>query len=357
MKQILLIINVICCWHFANAQDPHFSQYYFAPLRLNPAQAGLFEGSFRGGVNYRSQWASVLENNPYRTIAANYDHKFQVSRHDHMGLSVDLLQDQAGPANFNQFEGHIGASYAKKVSGTGQRNRYRRGRNDQYIAAGFQVGAGQLSLNLDNLWFSKQYDPNRVDIDRNASTGEPYNGAINSNLYLDVNAGLMWYAIFDDNKSIYAGGSLFHANAPFIRFNQSTRGDILRWRWVGQVGAEMPISNALSILPAFTVQNQGASQQFLTGANLRYNAKDWREVALRIGTWARIANQLDKGKHLDAIVLTSILEMEKLNIGLSYDINVSNLRNVTNYRGAFEIAVQYIQPPARRKMNVNCPRF
>jgi hypothetical protein len=168
----------------------------------------------------------------------------------------------------------------------------------------------------------------------------------------------MWYAIFDDNKSVYVGGSLHHANAPSIRFFQNgTNFELLRWRFTGQIGSELPISEQLSVLPAFIVQTQGVSQMFLTGANLRYNARDWREVALRTGVWTRIANRNEKGKHLDAVIVSSVLEMEKMNIGLSYDINVSKLTAVSNYRGAFELSIQYIQPPARRKNKVVCPRF
>ena len=355
MNKILstLTLSIAFCITL-QAQDPHFSQFYNAPLQMNPAYAGVFQGSWRAGVNYRSQWASVLESNPYRTVAANYDAKIQVSRDDNMGVSFSMLNDQAGPSNFSQFKGHLGASYQKKVNGGG---RNRRSQNDQYIVAGFQIGAGQFRVNTNNLWFTSQYDEKRVSVDLNAASGETF-GEATSNIYADLNAGLLWYMIFDDNKSVYVGGSINHANAPNIRFNgSSSEADILRWRFVGQVGAELPFTEQLSILPAFVVQTQGVSQQFMTGANLRYNARDWREVALRTGLWTRIANNKEKGKFADAIIITSILEMEKLNIGLSYDINISNLNVATNYRGAFEVSIQYVQPPARRKGKVVCPRF
>jgi type IX secretion system PorP/SprF family membrane protein len=339
------------------AQDPHFSQFYNAPLQMSPAFIGVFEGSMRGSVNYRSQWGNILEDNPYRTIAASYDAKIPVSRDDNMGVSLSVVSDKAGPSKFGQFNALLGGAYQKKVGGVGKRSRYRRSKNDQFISAGFQVGAGQMSVNTGSLWFSNQYDATRTSVDLNAPSGEII-GDLNSNVYLDMNAGLMWYAIFDDNKSVYVGGSLHHANAPSIRFFQNgTNFELLRWRFTGQIGSELPISEQLSVLPAFIVQTQGVSQMFLTGANLRYNARDWREVALRTGVWTRIANRNEKGKHLDAVIVSSVLEMEKMNIGLSYDINVSKLTAVSNYRGAFELSIQYIQPPARRKNKVVCPRF
>ena len=38
------------------AQDPHFSQFFEAPLLRNPSLAGLFDGDIRIQGVYRSQW-------------------------------------------------------------------------------------------------------------------------------------------------------------------------------------------------------------------------------------------------------------------------------------------------------------
>jgi type IX secretion system PorP/SprF family membrane protein len=358
MQKKLFIYTIMMCFSvFLKAQDAHFSQFYMTPLLHNPAQIGVFKGSGRATANYRSQWGNILDKNPFRTVAGSYEAKIQVSKDDYMGISGDVLGDQAGPAKFSQFQGHLGASYQKRVSGGGKRGRYKRSSNDQYISAGFQIGVGQYTMDADKFWYSSQFDDVRVDVDYNAASGEA-TGAYNSNLYANLNAGLMWYALFDDNKSLYIGGALNHANAPTIRFNGNfTSNEVLKWRFVGQIGGEMPFSDELSLLPAFVIQNQGQNQQMLAGTHLRYNAHDWREVALRAGLWTRIANYNTTGKHVDALIVSSILEMDKINIGLSYDINVSKLNAVSNYRGAFEISVQYIQAERQRRNKVICPRF
>src|SRR5690606_23911911 len=56
------------------AQDIHYSQFYMAPLHLNPAMAGVMNCNNRAIVNYRNQWATVLTN-PYNTFSASYDQK------------------------------------------------------------------------------------------------------------------------------------------------------------------------------------------------------------------------------------------------------------------------------------------
>ena len=57
-KQIAVLILTMSVLSTA-AQDIHFSQYYSAPLTINPALTGGFAGDYRAGVNYRTQWGSV----------------------------------------------------------------------------------------------------------------------------------------------------------------------------------------------------------------------------------------------------------------------------------------------------------
>ena len=51
-------------------QDPQYSQYYAAPLYLNPAFAGA-ELATRVGVNYRNQWPGMDAN--FSTFSAYGD--------------------------------------------------------------------------------------------------------------------------------------------------------------------------------------------------------------------------------------------------------------------------------------------
>ena len=54
-KHIILIGIFFCvCFSKADAQDPHFSQYFSSPLTFNPAFTGYFEGTHRFAVNIRT---------------------------------------------------------------------------------------------------------------------------------------------------------------------------------------------------------------------------------------------------------------------------------------------------------------
>ena len=96
---ILAIFACLCFAGKAGAQSMHFSQYYNAPLLLNPANAGLMpEYDFRLGANYRNQWATLPV--PYKTMSAFGDLKIGGNREgEHpnwIGLGGALFTDKAG---------------------------------------------------------------------------------------------------------------------------------------------------------------------------------------------------------------------------------------------------------------------
>lgn len=332
----------------AEAQDPRFAQFYAAPLNLNPAMTGVHEGQFRIIANYREQYNAVLGNNPFRTMAASFDYRQPVGRSSFVGLGVNLMRDAAGISNFSRQTGAVSASVIKQLGG----GRY--SSIDQFLVAGAQVGVGQQGFEWNQLWFSNQYNVANAAIDFDNPNGEAFINNM-SDLYVDFNAGVMWYALFDERQSFYVGGALHHLNSPNVTFLDQA--NELPVRWVGHLGGEIPLGDELSILPAAAVMGQGQSLSTTGGLNFRYTNREWREVALRAGAWAHVVNQLDSGFALDAITATAILEMEEWNLGFSYDVTTSTLTNANNGRGAFEVSLIYTHPAKSRRARVNCPNF
>ncbi len=332
----------------AQAQDTRFAQFYAAPLQTNPAMIGVYEGQWRFAANYRTLYASVLANKPFRTMAASFDARRRVMKGDYVGFGLSAVRDQVGTSQFSQTQVMLGASFMKQLGGGGY------SRNSQYLIAGAQLGFGQRSFNWQELWFSSQYDGGNNVIDFGSDSGEGFADR-NSKQYLDFNAGLLWYAIADDNLSIYFGGALHHINTPNVSF-RDLADEKLYSRWVAHTGGELPLGDNLSVLPAVAVMKQGPSFSTTAGANFRYTSRDWREVAIRAGGWAHVSNQLDKGMTMDAVIVSAILEMERWNLGLSYDITTSKLASVNNSRGAFEVSLIYTHPEKTR-LKVNCPKF
>ncbi len=343
---ITLVLGLSFC-QTAFAQDPRFAQFYAAPLQLNPAMTGVFEGQFRMAANYRELYSSVLGNQPFRTIAASFDTRHEVSRGNYFGFGAQLLSDAAGLSNFTRQTGNIGASFMKQLNG----GRY--ASSEQYLIAGAQIGAGQQSLNWNKLWFSSQYDEANAAIRFDDPNGEGFLQNT-SNVYADFNAGVLWYALFDDNQSIYFGGAIHHLNTPNVSFLEQS--NPLPRRWVAHGGGEIPFTRQLSILPAVAIMGQNKAMSTTAGANFRYTNREWRELALRAGAWGHVVNRLDSGVTFDALTFTAILEMERWNLGFSYDVTMSNLALANNGRGAFEVSLMYIQP-AKTRVRMSCPNF
>ncbi len=340
------LFTTICLLAYLSlqAQDPRFAQFYAAPDQLNPALTGVYEGQFRFIANYRDQWASVLNNVPFRTLSTHLDGKISIGRHDYLSIGINGLRDIAGDSKYTQTSGSASLSYMKYLGGNSKR--------DYYLVAGAQAGLGQRSLNFGDLWFSEQFDQENLSINTNLPSGE--SARPQSDTYPDFSAGLLWYMIMGDH-SFYFGGSMFHINTPNISLYEGIL-DRLHERYVGHLGGELSMNNNLSLLPAAAVYLQGPSTDINAGANFRYSSGG-EDLAMRIGGWIHLSNQQEQGIGLEAFTVTAMLEMTSWMLGLSYDINVSDLTPASNARGAFEASFTYIIAEQSRRTRVNCPKF
>ena len=92
MKHIVPYLIVIVALT-AEAQDPHFSQWFRAPASLNPAQTGSFDGHYRFFGNYRRQWAAISE--PFVTAGIGAEARRPL-RNIPLAAGISIYNDQAG---------------------------------------------------------------------------------------------------------------------------------------------------------------------------------------------------------------------------------------------------------------------
>ena len=69
LRRLIAVALLLAHAWSAQAQDPHFTQYYANPLYLNPAFAGVKQCP-RVTTNYRNQYPSL---GVYQTFSASYD--------------------------------------------------------------------------------------------------------------------------------------------------------------------------------------------------------------------------------------------------------------------------------------------
>ena len=347
----LIVMFLLSCRNDLKAQDPRLSQFYAAPFYVNPAMTGVFEGRFRVNANYRDQWSSVLGSVPFRTFSAGFDLRYRILEEDYIAFGFNAIRDEVGVGHYVQNRSYLNASYLKKIGG----NKYTT--SNQYLVAAGQIGAGQNTIEWNNFWFSEQYDLSNGGFPNLAlpnGEGGILGESQDTDIFLDVNAGLLYYALFASNKSIYVGASVHHLNAPEISFFDS--GETLEMKWVAHMGGEIPFNKQLSVLPAFIFMKQASSTSTTFGANFRYNNHDWNEVAIRAGVWPHISSSVNSRLFFEALTFATIFEFNSWNIGLSYDITTSNLRAANDSRGAFEMSLIYTHKEQQR-VKTTCPKF
>lgn len=330
------------------AQDIHFSQFYLSPLNLNPAMTGVMNCNNRLVANYRNQWASVLKSYAYSTYSVSYDQRIAVGRNDYFGVGGTFWGDKAGEAEFKTLTGKLSASYSKKMGG--YRNKA------HYLVVGAEGGIAQRSIDFINARWGNQHNGNG-GWDGSLSSGEE-SSLLNDNfIFADMAVGLLWFSVFDENNSLYFGGAFHHLN----RANQSffDEGvDDLYSRYTFHAGGDFMTGARFGLIPGVVAMWQGPSFQVNTGASLKFLLSGNRRTysAFQIGTWARIANKIESGVLMDALILSTRFDYDNFSLGFSYDVNVSELVPASNNNGAFEFALIYkICGPERR--GVYCPRF
>lgn len=343
LKRKNLFIILLLGFYFigsneVKAQDPQFSQFYAAPLYLNPAFAGNTQMS-RAGINYRNQWPSINAN--FVTYSAYFDHYFDRLR---SGVGLIISRDEEGIVGLRSTS--VGAQYAYQLRLT----------ENLTFRPGVQVGVYNRNLNFGRLTFGDQWDPDTQSFQN--PTGETAAGP--SKTFLDLSFGGVLYS-----ENFWLGYSVFHLNQP----NQSILGEESRlpMKHSFHLGYRIPLNTGYrkgftksgderSLSPTAQFKMQGGFQQLDLGL---YSTLE----PMVVGLWYRgipfnTPNGFSASESLVALVGYSY---EKLAVGYSFDYTLSDLGIRSG--GAHEISITYVlsltdprRPPAD-KLVIPCPKF
>ncbi|MEP7195138.1 MAG: PorP/SprF family type IX secretion system membrane protein [Saprospiraceae bacterium] len=344
------------------AQDIHFSQFYMSPLNLNPALTGVMNCKMRFIANYRNQWAPVLKTGSFNTFNASFDQKIPVSRYDYFGFGGTLWGDKAGSLDFKTVSFKLSGSYSKRMSGTRT--------SANYLVFGLDGSLNQRGVNFHNaIWgtqiSSKGVDPlGPVDV----TIYDP------SFLFADISLGLLWFAVLDKKNNYYLGGAYSHLNEPLqnnAKNIPANKGGFsaapLYPKLTVHAGGVFQMGYKNSLVPGIVSFFQGPHWQVNGGTSLRFNVSQSKndEQSFQLGLWARLANSektelgsttTKKGILMDALILSTRFDYNKLGFGLSYDVNTSGLRKASAANNSFELSFIYnICGPEKR--GIYCPNF
>jgi type IX secretion system PorP/SprF family membrane protein len=317
------------------SQHYQFSQFYVAPTYLNPAFTGA-NACGRVAMNYRKQWTGLPGAfTTYQVAADHYAQQFK------SGFGMQFFSDKAGVNNLNTTAFNALYAYETKVT--------------KFIMARGGLSAGFVQRRVD---FSSFTFADQISRGEGATTVESFDKeGVN---YFDVGAGALVYS-----EDVWGGFSVAHLNKPnqSLQFAESNLpmefkfhgGYRFDFKGAGTRNKFIPKNNFLTA--TFNFKHQNKFNQLDLGL---YYSKN----ILNLGIWYRgipVFKPLPNYSSNDAIIFLMGFNVEKLKIGYSYDLTISNITNVVS-KGTHEISLSYQfcnlkKPRNKKRVLISCPKF
>ena len=316
--------------------DPQFSQFYSAPLLINPAFTGATQ-EHRVIFNGRIQWPNLPK--AYQTMAFSYDMYRPELR---SGFGLQVLTDKAGSAGLSYTTARINYSY-KIVA------------QEWVISPGLYFGYSSRSFDPNKLIFGDQLDFGSGNL---PPSSDPNVAKLQNSHYFDTGVGILMY-----NKKSWIGASVYQLNQP----NATMINGDSPWPMniIFHAGTRIPLSmannlsdNVSSIAPSIMYRTQGGVHQ--VDAGVQYIL-----TPLVVGVWYRgipvVKNAIGNPNN-EAMIFNMGLIFNYFEFGYSYDFTISEL--AANSGGAHELSLTYefaLAPHPkkvkRKQKIIPCPTF
>lgn len=309
-------IKLLCLWFFtvvlytAQAQDHIYSQFYNAPVYLNPALNGQFEGDFRMNMIYRTQWTAVPGPLNYYTLS--------------LDLKIPRLNGGVGLMFTKTSEG---GAYLNKMNFSGIYS-YSVEFENSTLYFGLQAGLTNRKVDAGKLVFLDQLGSEGII--PGAGTGASV-VQFNNKFFFDGGAGIN--AVIG---KLMVGLSGQHLNRPNETLTGETSILPIRYNFYAsyRYALNQNFDDSPVIIPSVVLYKQANLNSVSAGLQYKYRG-------VNAGLWFRRDAQQS-----DAIVVSFIFDLfngnreSKTRFGISHDAGVSKLP-YTNTAGTTEGAFSY----------------
>jgi len=318
----------------AQAQDIHLTQYYTNQLNLNPALGGMYDGEYRIVANYRNQWREI--NTPLTTTMIAGDKKFHFFS-DEIDAGLLVIHDEFSDFGLTVNKILLSGSYKKMFRG-------------HELRGGIQLGIVFKNTDLKNQTFPSQWVYETGEFDQSVSNGE--NQISESLVHFDMNLGVAWSKKFGKRTRLTGGFSIFHINRPKDTYF-STYKERLQTRQIFHADADVRFGK-IGIEPKLIMMWTTMSQNLIVGSNVKYHFPKSIVRNVYIGVMYRTRF----GANQDAAAPVIGMGINRFDIGLSYDVNVSDLSAYSDTKTTFEISLVYTAPMFSPKtLSIPCDRY
>ncbi len=318
----------------SEAQDVHFSQYYFSPLSLNPANTGNYKGDYRFFGNYRSQWRDISK--AYNTYSAGGDVNFYPSNLNFSGGLIFISDKSGGNLNVSKIMPSL--AFHHKL---GEFN----------MSYGVQPGYVMKSIDFYSHSFPEQLNWSTGKFDNTLTNSET--NVIQRSNYFDLNAGIVSSRRFGKIEP-EIGIAIFHINKPKETFVSGN--NHLQIRQAYNIGLNYYLNDKI-ILKGYSLYGYTTkASDWVSGVNVEYVLS--KSTFFTNSVFGGFMWRSGFNRNPDAGIATIGMNYSHYTIGFSYDITFSGLKTAVDYKGAFELALIYRARNSRLgKKIIPCERY
>ena len=297
------------------AQDFQFSQFYAAPLYLNPALTGISQETRMGSV-YRRQWPGL--DYQFTAFSAYVDH-YSFDQKSGMGLSASSFSEEFLKLNTTDISGFY--AYNLQLS---ERVAFQLGAQISYI---------QKRGTLENLLFGDQIDVFNQALFPSSADAV---GGLEPFSYFSIGLG----GVFTWDK-LWVGISGHHLNRPSLAFYVRD-GQTQHWpKYSLQAGYTIPLDD-----PDFWEEGSGKFVHLMANYK-RQGPFQFLDAGLQVllnqlvvgGGLRTLPIQSDLPKRESVIGLVGLNLSAGLAVGYSYDYPISDVGSQT--LGSHELSLRY----------------
>ncbi|MDP1764941.1 MAG: PorP/SprF family type IX secretion system membrane protein [Sediminibacterium sp.] len=329
-KKIFVFIFLVMAV-YGRAQELHYSQYFNAPLLINPANTGFNpDYDFRVGGNYRNQFANL--GSPYKTMGVWGDAKLFADRFENgwVGVGATILKDASG--SLSATSGYASVAYHQLLG------------YNSLLSGGFGLGITNKRIDISKLSFDNQWNGKFFDVTIPAN--EPF--AYNQATYFDLQVGLNYAYFASENMYLNAGLSVMHINTPRESFFDPTVSDNrLERRYTAFVNSSFKIQDLWIVNPNIYVSKIGNAWETVMGFNANRDLGGDGLQQFIVGLYYR---------NKDALIPMLGFQVNDMKFTVNYDATISSLSSFNGTRGAYEISIVKSGVfPSGAGRSVKCP--
>lgn len=338
INKVLLALLALLCFALPErleAQDQQFTQFYAAPLYLNPAFTGTSVQS-RVALNYRNQWPGIP--GAFVSYNASYDQFFEEWN---SGLGAIVSHDRAGSGGLAYTQSALTYAYEIRLN------------RKLSIRPSLQAGLGMVQLDLNKLTFGDQLargegvttiDPDRARFQEGTK------------VYPDFGTGVLFFS-----EQFWLGASVHHLNNPNYSLLQKDTRLPRKYSMHGGIRFKPSDRKFLRhrqyIIAAFNYKSQEKFDQLDLGLYYEYDP-------FSVGVWYRGLPGLKKNNYgvvnQDALAILVGYQVNNYRFGYSYDITISPLYTQTGGTHEISVVAEFASKKKKKKNKrrvIPCAKF